>query len=98
VTGCSSGSFGPLDVVTREQMAAILFRYALYKQYDVSTAASILGYSDFQQISDYAIDAMEWACGTGLITGYGTNLTPGSGATRAQAATIIMRFIENVAD
>ncbi len=97
VTGYSNGSFGPLDTVTREQMAAILYRYAVYKQYDVSASASILGYSDSEQISDYALDAMEWACGAGLITGYGTSLTPCSGATRAQAATIIMRFVENVA-
>ncbi|HIZ93686.1 S-layer homology domain-containing protein [Flavonifractor sp. An112] len=98
VTGYSNGSFGPDDTITREQMAAILYRYARYKGYDLSAQADLDGYSDAAQVSAYAADAMEWAVGSGLITGTsGTTLSPAGSATRAQAAVILARFCQTLA-
>lgn len=99
VTGYSNGSFGPNDTITREQMAAILYRYARYKGYDVSARAQLNSYSDASQVASYATDSMSWAVGSGLITGTsGTTLSPAGSATRAQAAVILARFCQNVAD
>lgn len=100
VNGASATSFEPDNAITREQMAAILYRYAQGKGYDVSVGedTNILSYTDFDQLSEYAIPAMQWACGAGLITGdTTTTLVPQGNATRAQVATILMRFCENVA-
>lgn len=71
VSGYGSGKFGPNDKVTREQLAAILYRYAQYKKYDVSVGedTNILSYNDAQSISSYAIPAIQWACGAGVVTG-----------------------------
>lgn len=71
VSGYGSGKFGPNDKVTREQLAAILYRYAQYKKYDVSVGedTNILSYDDAQSISSYAIPAIQWACGAGVVTG-----------------------------
>ena len=99
VTGYSNGSFGPNDTITREQMAAILYRYAKYKGYDVSARAQLSSYSDASQVASYATDSMSWAVGSGLITGTsGTTLSPAGSATRAQAAVILARFFQNLAD
>ncbi|MBM6665676.1 S-layer homology domain-containing protein [Flavonifractor plautii] len=98
VTGYSNGSFGPDDTITREQMAAILYRHARYKGYDLSAQAALDGYADAAQVSAYAADAMKWAVGSGLITGTsGTTLSPAGSATRAQAAVILARFCQTLA-
>ena len=95
VGGYDNGTYGPNDALTREQMAAILYRYANYKGYDVSAQADLSSYTDAGSISDYALSAMRWANTKGLITGTTTtSLTPAGGAIRAQVATIIMRFCE----
>ena len=98
VKGYDNGCFGPNDAVTREQMAAILYRYAQHKGYDVSAGkdTNILSFDDAFAVSEYAIPAMQWACGSGLMTGAqrdgGMLLAPRDTTTRAQAATLIMRF------
>ena len=100
VTGYSSAEFGPMDSITREQLATILFRYAKYRGYDVSVGenTNILSYNDAFAISDWAYPAMQWACGAGLIQGDAGNLMPQNKATRAQVATILQRFCEEVKD
>ena len=102
VDGYGNGKFGPNDPITREQLAAILYRYAQAKGYDVSVGedTNILSYTDALEISEYAIPAMQWACGAGVIngTGDGSTLTPQGNATRAQIATMLMRFCGYYAD
>ena len=99
VSGYGNGLFGPGDPITREQMAAILNRYSTYKGYDAGTVGSITGFSDASQVSAYAVEPMGWAIGNGLISGVGNNtLAPKGNATRAQVATILKRFCENIAD
>lgn len=95
VNGYSNGCFGPDDSITREQLAAILYRYARYKGEDVSVGenTNILSYSDAASISGYAVPAVRWACGEGLINGSQGKLMPASGATRAQVAAMIHRFL-----
>ena len=98
VKGYDNGCFGPNDAVTREQMAAILYRYAQHKGYDVSAGkdTNILSFNDAFAVSEYAIPAMQWACGSGMVHGIardgGMLLAPRDTTTRAQAATLIMRF------
>ena len=95
VTGYSSDRFGPNDPVTREQFAAMLHRYAKHTGMDVSVSeeTNILSYSDALSIHDYAMDAMQWACGAGLIQGSDRQeLMPLSSTTRAQLAAILDRF------
>lgn len=93
VTGYSSTKFGPNDPVTREQFAAILYRYAGYKGVDEPSNAKLSQYDDYPQISAYAIPAMRWANENGLLTGTSqTTLSPKGTTTRAQAAAIIMRY------
>lgn len=93
-----NGDFSPDDPITREQFAAILWRYAKYKGYDVSVGenTNILSYEDALTVSEYAIPAMQWVCGTGIIEGIEKNssmyLDPQGDAIRCQAATIMMRF------
>ena len=98
VNGTSATTFAPNSPITREQMATMLYRFAQYKGMDAVTLQEHLtGYPDGDQVSDYAIPAMNWAVGQGLIAGMenGT-LVPQGSATRAQVATILMRFCENV--
>ena len=96
VTGYADGSFAPNEAVTREQLAAILYRYAQSAQRDTSAAASLGGFTDSGAVSGYAGTAMAWANAEGLITGAdGNTLLPKASATRAQVATILMRFLEN---
>ena len=99
VNGVSGTSYAPDDAITREQLAAILYRYALYKGYDTSVGDMLLaGHTDADQISAYAAAAMQWANGNGLITGRtDTTLVPQGTATRAEVATILMRFCTDVA-
>ncbi len=99
VAGYGDGRFGINDKVTREQLATILYRYAKYKGYDVSASASLSGYADAGNIRDWASRAIKWAVAEELITGVtATALEPGASATRAQVATIFMRFVENIAE
>ena len=97
VTGVSATAFHPNANITREQFAAILYRYAKnYKGYDVSAGedTNILSYSDALSISDYAFPALQWACGAGLMNGSGDALMPDGFATRAQAAALLHRFCQ----
>ena len=95
VTGYSENAFGPNDNITREQLAAILHRYANYKGYDVSVGedTNILSFDDAQTISGYAVPAMQWACGAGLMQGSNRKLLPTAEATRAQVAAMLHRFL-----
>ena len=100
VTGTSATSFAPGESITREQLATMLYRYAQTMGYDVSIGeeTNILSYTDFADMSEYAIPAMQWACGAGIINGTSeSTLTPQGSATRAQVAAMIMRFCENAA-
>lgn len=95
VTGYGDGRFGPNDPITREQLAAILHRYAGFAGQSTAGRADLSGYTDAGQVSAYAADAMGWAVDRGLITGVSAHtLVPGGSATRAQAATILMRFCQ----
>lgn len=98
VNGITTTTFGPDNAITREQMAAILYRYAQFKGYDVSASNNLTNYTDASQISAYAATAMQWANAEGLITGNTTTtINPTGNATRAEVATILMRFCENIA-
>ena len=99
VEGYTSSIFRPDDDLTREQMAAILWRYAKYKGCDVSVGeeTNILSYEDAGSISAYAVPALQWACGAGLIQGDDRNLMPAGAATRAQVAAVLARFCRNAA-
>ena len=98
VGGYGNGLFGTNDPITREQFAAMLWRYAQEQGYDVSIGenTNILSYTDVADLSEYAISAMQWACGAGIIagTGDGSTLSPQGTATRAQLAVMLMRFCE----
>lgn len=94
VNGYSSEQFGPNDNITREQLAAIFYRYAGYKEMEAVTLAEHLtGFADSDKISTYAISAMNWAVGEGLMQGSGNYLSPQGDATRAQVAAILHRFL-----
>ena len=98
VQGTGSGKFSPDSSVTRQQLAAILYRYAQYKGYDVSQTADLSGFRDGTQVQSYARTAMEWACGVKLIQGADNNaLLPAGSATRAQVAAILQRLCETIA-
>ena len=97
VNGISATLFAPDQSITREQMAAILYRYAQFKGYDVTASNDLSSYTDASQISAYATTAMQWANAEGLITGNtSTTINPTGNATRAEVATILMRFCENI--
>ena len=99
VTGYADGTFRPNDAVTREQAAAILYRYAQSKGIDVSVGenTNILSYVDVQQASEYAIPALQWAVGAGVLNGKnGGRLAPTGTATRAEIAAIMQRWCENI--
>ena len=98
VNGVSDTEFAPGDDLTRQQLVTILYRYAETKGYDVSASADLSGYPDADQVQDYAQPAMAWAVAENIIQGMedGT-LKPAGNASRAQIATILMRFCEDVA-
>jgi uncharacterized repeat protein (TIGR02543 family) len=96
VDGYGNGKFGPEDAITREQAAAIMYRYYTYKDHDVTVQGDLSGYTDADQISPYAVDAMTWANATGLIIGSNGALSPQETATRAEAATILMRMCKSL--
>lgn len=91
--GISDGTNMP-GVITREQLATILYRYAKQKGYDVSKSAALTAFSDADKVSGYASEAMQWAVAEGLLQGSNGKLNPQGSATRAQVATILMRFME----
>ena len=95
VTGYSQTRFDPNNSITREQLAAIMHRYAKYRGVSTAASGSLSGYADAGQISSYAVEAMAWANSAGLITGTsGSSISPKANATRAQAAAIIYRFCD----
>ena len=96
VQGYGNGSFGPNDPITREQLATMLWRYAKARGWSVSVGedTNILSYKDFDQISEWAIPAIQWAAGSGIVQGKGGGiLDPQGQATRAQAAAMFQRFL-----
>ena len=96
IFGISENQFAPDDNITREQMAAIIYRYATFKGYDITTSGSI-AYTDNGDISDYAKDAVIWAAEKSVMSGMADgSFAPGSNATRAQAAAVFMRILENL--
>ena len=98
VSGVSDGRFAPDSKVTREQLAAILYRYARDKRYDTEKTADLTGFADYEQIYGYAAEALSWANAEGLVSGRSkTALSPQGQATRAEVAAILHRFAENVA-
>ena len=99
VAGYSDTAFGPNDPITREQVEAILYRYAQYKGYDVSAKADLNKFTDADEISNYALEPLQWANAEGLVNGKGDSvLDPKGQATRAEAAVILTRFNEVVAE
>ena len=96
VTGTGSTSFSPDAKVTREQLAAILHRYAQYKKLDVRAEAKLSSFTDAASVSGYANAALSWAVAEGLVNGASGRLMPKGDATRAQVAAILHRFVENV--
>lgn len=98
VNGTGAGKFSPNASITREEMATMMMRYAKYKGYDTAAAADLADYADSYQINEWAYRAMEWANGTGMITGRTAfTLVPQGTATRAETATILVRFIQKFA-
>lgn len=101
VSGYGGGLFGPEDRITREQMATILHNYCKWKGINVSVGedTNILSFNDAFEVSEWAIPALQWACGSGVVGGKpGGLLDPKGNATRAEVATMLMRFLETVAD
>lgn len=97
VFGYNASTFGPDDDITREQLAAILYRYASYKGIDVSARSSLDGFTDLGQISSWALDNIKWANAVEIIKGRtASTIVPQGTATRAEAANMIQRFYENV--
>lgn len=91
--GYSNGTFGPNDPITREQLAAIFYRYASHKGYDTSAVGSLEQFSDKDKASSWALDALKWAIGSGLMNGKGDTLDPTGTATRAEIAAMLHRFV-----
>lgn len=98
VKGTGNGKFSPNDPVTREQLAAILYRYAIFRDYDFSAEAELTGFPDYGKISQYAKAALSWAKASGIVNGSKEGstvvLSPGGKATRAEVAAMMMRFVE----
>ena len=95
ITGYSdTGLFGPADPITREQMATIMYRYTKYKQWPVDQTTELSAYPDASKVSSFAQNSVAWAVANGIISGNNGNLDPQGSAVRAQAATIITRFID----
>ena len=96
VEGYGNGKFGPDDTLTREQMVAVLYRYSMFMKYDVSKLNSLNTFTDADAISEWALQAMKWAAGNGIVEGIGNDLiSPETGATRAQFAAMMQRFCAN---
>jgi uncharacterized repeat protein (TIGR02543 family) len=97
INGYGDGQFGPKDVITREQFAAILYRYTQWKNIDTNKTTGIGNYADANEVSNWALPAIDWAVAEGLMMGRSeTTLVPLGTATRAEAATLLMRYIEQL--
>ena len=92
--GYGNGTFGPNDPITREQLAALFYRYASHKGYDTSAVGSLEQFSDKDKASSWALDALKWAIGSGLMNGKGDTLDPTGTATRAEIAAMLHRFVD----
>ena len=98
VSGYGDGTFGPENNITREQMALILYRYAVFKGYDVSAKGDLNAFTDGATVSAWAKEAMTWAVGSKLLSGKGNGiLDPTGTATRAEVAQILQNFCEKIA-
>ena len=97
VNGTSTSTFSPNTNVTREQMAAILYRYAQYKKYNTAASSSLNSFSDHTSVSGYAVASLQWSVAEKLVNGSNGKLMPTGNASRAQVAAILHRFAENVA-
>ena len=97
VNGTSTSTFSPNVNVTREQMAAILYRYAQYKKYNTAASSSLNSFSDHTSVSGYAVASLQWSVAEKLVNGSNGKLMPTGNASRAQVAAILHRFAENVA-
>lgn len=92
--GYGDGTFGPNDPITREQLASIFYRYARYKGYDISATGDLAQFTDIDEASAWALDALKWAVGSGLMHGKGSNtLDPTGTSTRAEIAAMLHRFV-----
>ena len=99
VLGYGDGNFGPMDVITREQIAALFCRFAELKGMNVNKSADLSGYDDVNDIGAWAVDYVEWAVASGLMQGRNTHMmAPGLGTTRAEVATLLERWCEEIAD
>ncbi len=97
VEGYSDTAFGPDDTITREQLAAILYRYASYKSYDLAVTGDLSIFDDASDVAAWSHTPLAWAVGKGLVQGSNNLVDPQGSAIRAQLAVILMRFLENVA-
>ena len=98
VSGVSENKFAPNEDITREQMALIIYRYAKMQGFDISESSTLESFTDTSDVSAWALDAIKWANSVTLVNGTSeTTLSPKATATRAQVATILMRFCENIA-
>lgn len=96
VYGVTETAFAPYQAVTREQMAAFFFRFAAYSGVDTSARAELDAFADANQVSNYAKEAIQWCVAEGILSGSNGELNPKDNATRAEFASIMMRYIENV--
>ena len=96
VKGYNELEFAPEDYITREQLAAILFRYAQFKGLDASARGDLSGFADGAAVADWAEEAMQWAVGAGLLNGDEGRLRPADKASRAEVAILLMRFAESM--
>ncbi len=96
VKGYNELEFAPEDYITREQLAAILFRYAQFKGLDASARGDLSGFADSAAVADWAEEAVQWAVGAGLLNGDEGRLRPADKASRAEVAMLLMRFAESV--
>lgn len=98
VNGMGGGRFAPLDNITREQLAAMLLRYSDYKKYNTDARNDLASFTDADAISPWALKALRWANAQGLVTGRtATTLVPQGDTTRAETATILMRYLDTIA-
>lgn len=99
VNGYGNGKFGPLNNITREQLAAMLLRYSDCKKYDTAARNDLTSYADADDISPWALEALRWANAQGLVNGRTeTTLVPQGDTTRAETATVLMRYLNSVAN
>ncbi len=96
VAGTSATKFSPNQIITREQLAVLMYRFAVYTGANVTATNTLSGYTDKSQVSSYALSAMKWAVGAKLIQGSGNKLMPKAGATRAQVATVLYNMSKYV--